>query len=300
MSEDSITHVHINIVGPLPASRGFTLLLTWIDCTIRWPEAILLTSTMADACARDFIQDWVSQFCSLHKITSDPGAQFTSSLWCSTARLLSVELHYTSAYHPQRNGLIDCFHQMLKVSLCACLRRPTWTDELPWVLLGLCTEPKMDSPYSLAELALWHILLLPSELICQGALSSPPLPTPTQNHNRPSPAEVPALSHLDCDFICMDAQRNTLQSPYRRPFHMTTRMDSTFDLVIKGCPTTVSINHLKPDVLPPDSAAAPTPTTCRAPRQSPLPTLPPLPHQATHSLQPHLLAAALPARGRGK
>lgn len=33
-------HVHIDIVGPLPTSEGFTYLLTMIDRFSRWPEAV--------------------------------------------------------------------------------------------------------------------------------------------------------------------------------------------------------------------------------------------------------------------
>jgi hypothetical protein len=34
------SHIHVDLVGPLPASKGFTYLFTIIDRTSRWPEAI--------------------------------------------------------------------------------------------------------------------------------------------------------------------------------------------------------------------------------------------------------------------
>lgn len=136
---------------------------------------------------------------------SDRGTQFKSSLWCSIAHLLSTELHHTSAYHPQSNGLVEHFHRMLKASLRAHLHAPSWTDELPWVLFRLRTAPKADSPHSPAKLSLQHFLLLPSELICQGVLSSPPSPTLMHHHGGPSLAKVPALAHADYAFIRVDA-----------------------------------------------------------------------------------------------
>jgi hypothetical protein len=45
-------HIHVNLVGPLPPSRGHTYLFTIIDRTSRWPEAIPLTSITADDRAR--------------------------------------------------------------------------------------------------------------------------------------------------------------------------------------------------------------------------------------------------------
>ncbi len=36
------SHLHVDIVGPLPSSNGFTYIFTVIDRTTRWPEAIPL------------------------------------------------------------------------------------------------------------------------------------------------------------------------------------------------------------------------------------------------------------------
>ncbi len=44
--------LHVDLVGPLPPSRGHTYLFTIIDRTSRWPEAILLASITAADCAR--------------------------------------------------------------------------------------------------------------------------------------------------------------------------------------------------------------------------------------------------------
>ena len=44
------SQVHVDIVGPLPPSRdGYTHLLTMIDRSTRWPEAVLLRETTAEA-----------------------------------------------------------------------------------------------------------------------------------------------------------------------------------------------------------------------------------------------------------
>ena len=44
------SHVHLDLVGPLPASQGFSYLLTMIDRTLRWLEAVPLSSITSESC----------------------------------------------------------------------------------------------------------------------------------------------------------------------------------------------------------------------------------------------------------
>ena len=74
------SHVHIDIIGPLPSSQGYSYLLTMIDRTTCWPEAVPLSSISTEACVRAFIATWVSRFRVPSTLTSDRGAQFTSSI----------------------------------------------------------------------------------------------------------------------------------------------------------------------------------------------------------------------------
>ena len=74
------SHVHVDIVGPLPPSReGYTHLLTMIDRSTRWPEAVLLRETTAEAILDAFVATWVARFGVPAILTSDRGVQFTSA-----------------------------------------------------------------------------------------------------------------------------------------------------------------------------------------------------------------------------
>ena len=48
-------HIHIDLVGSLPPSKGFTHLLTIIDRFSRGPEAIPLTDTTSAVCAQALV-----------------------------------------------------------------------------------------------------------------------------------------------------------------------------------------------------------------------------------------------------
>ncbi len=108
------SHIHVDLVGPLPASKGFTYLFTIIDRTSCWPEAIPVAATTTVDCANALFQGWVSRFRVLAVITSDRGAQFTSSLWAALCSLLNIQHNQTTAYHPQSNGMVKHFHRHLK------------------------------------------------------------------------------------------------------------------------------------------------------------------------------------------
>jgi hypothetical protein len=125
-------HLHVDLVGPLPPSRGHTYLFIIIDRTSRWPEAIPLASISAADCARALFTGWVSRFGVPATITSDRGAQFTSSLWASLCSLLNIQHSPTTAYHSQSNGLVERFHRRLKDALRSRAAAVDWHDHLPW------------------------------------------------------------------------------------------------------------------------------------------------------------------------
>ena len=73
--------LHVDLVGPLPASHGFTYLLTIVDRFTGWPEAIPLSDISAATCARAFLYHWVSRHGVPSTLASDRGRQFVPELW---------------------------------------------------------------------------------------------------------------------------------------------------------------------------------------------------------------------------
>ena len=84
------SHVHVDIVGPLPSNQGHSYLLTMRDWTTRWPNFVPVSSISSESCARAFISTWISRFRVPAVLTSDRCSQFTSSIWngvCSVLRI---------------------------------------------------------------------------------------------------------------------------------------------------------------------------------------------------------------------
>ena len=70
-------HVNVDLVGPLPPSKGFTHLLTVVDRVTRWPEAIPLASTNTKDVAEAFLSGWITHYGlpSDVSLTEDPSSR---------------------------------------------------------------------------------------------------------------------------------------------------------------------------------------------------------------------------------
>ena len=258
--ERRFDHVNVDLVGPLPPSHGFTHLLTMVDRTTRWPEAVPLSSTTAADVARAFIGTWVTRFGVPADVSSDRGSQFTSELWNAVAGSLGVKLHRTTAYHPQANGLCERFHRSMKAALRASLKDSSWVDRLPWVMLGLRSAPKEDLKSSSAELVYGQPLRVPGDFVPNtttpwsaaqqrtALLDSAKVfaPIPTSQHGLPQPHIPASLWSAGYVFVRHDAHRGPFQPPYDGPFRVLEAGDKTFVVDMGGKPEHVSVDRLKP------------------------------------------------------
>jgi cleavage and polyadenylation specificity factor subunit 1 len=160
------SHVHVDLVGPLPvSSEGFVYLLTVIDRSTRWAEAVPLKSATAGDCADGLISGWMSRFGVPSMLTSDRGVQFSSALWAALMKKLGIKHKLCSAFHPQRNGLIERFHGRLKEALKARAAAADWPSHIPWVLFGLRAALRDESGVSAAELLYGSPLTLPGQFL---------------------------------------------------------------------------------------------------------------------------------------
>ena len=93
--------LEVDLVGPLPPSEGHTHLLTVVDRTSRWFEALPLTKPSSDQCCDAFIRGWIRNFGIPARIISDNGNTFTSQLWADIQAKLGSIIQYTPLYSPQ-------------------------------------------------------------------------------------------------------------------------------------------------------------------------------------------------------
>jgi hypothetical protein len=270
-------HLHVDLVGPLPLSSGFSYLFTVVDRTTRWPEAFPLSSIAAADCAAALLQCWIQRFGVPSTITSDRGPQFTSQLWSGLCKLLSITHVQTTAYHPQANGLVERLHRHLKDALRARSAAADWYSHLPWVMLDIRTAWREDSEFSLAENMFGSQPVLPGQFLSAPKSLSPSFlsdfqgllagraPLPTLHNTLPSaPVSLPEDILLS-RFILVrqDAVQPPLSPLYTGPFLVLERSLHFFKLQVGDKVDTVSCHRLKACHTPDDTTVAVPPKRCR-------------------------------------
>jgi hypothetical protein len=85
-------HIHVDLVGPLPASKtGALYLLPIIDRSTRWFEAVPMAAVAAAHRVSALFVHWISRYGVPDQITSDRGPQFTSEVWAVVCGRLGIK-----------------------------------------------------------------------------------------------------------------------------------------------------------------------------------------------------------------
>ena len=260
-------HLNIDIVT-LPLSNGFRHLLTIVDRFTRWPVAVPIKDITTEAVVDAFSHGWVASFGIPASITTDRGSQFASAVWTQLTKVWGIQMHYTTPYHPESNGMVERLHRRLKEALIALGQDSPndWFWRLPCVLLALRTTLKPDLGASPADLVFGEGLSIPGQLL-GGAVPSAEeqerlqratlsdlrlevarlQPVATSAHRVPRvhlPEDLRTATHV---FVRRGGVQPSLTSPYAGPYRVITRGPASFRIAIPGRENeSVNVARLKP------------------------------------------------------
>ena len=251
-------HIHMDIVGPLPPSKGHTHLLTIVDRFSKWMDAIPLKDITAPHLAEQFMHHWISKFGCPKVLTTDRGANLISSVFPHLHKLLGIKHCKTTPYHPAANGMIERTHRALKAAIKA--RNATdWYDQLPVILLGMRVAVKEDLGYSPAELVYGTQLRLPCDFFETTELPPVTHGFVSKLHEFMANLQPPrAARHCkeqiflhknlsDCSHVFIrNHSGGALNPAYAGPYRVINRQGNFFTVQKDNREQSVSIEHLKP------------------------------------------------------
>ena len=185
--------------------------------------------------------------------------------------------------------MVERLHRQLKGALRARLTTEGWLDDLALVLLGIRSAWREAADNTPAELVYGTSLRLPGQFVPGTSEDTEASDSFVENflckmrqirhvpsdHHGGRPVSVPSsLASARAVYIRHDAIRKPLQRPYDGPFPVLKAGPKHFIVQRNGSPYSVSVDRLKPAVLPPLDQAPPPPlgpTTTSSGRVSRLP-----------------------------
>jgi ribosomal protein L21E len=132
------THISMDFIEGLPKSQGKEVILVVVDRLTKYAHFISLSHPYT---ASDIAQLFLDNIFKLHGlpkvILTDRDPIFTSTMWQSLFKAMGVQLHLTSAYHPQTDGQTERVNQCLENYLrCMCFNSPKrwhyWLSVAEW------------------------------------------------------------------------------------------------------------------------------------------------------------------------
>lgn len=260
-------HIHVDLVGPLPiSSQGYRYCVTIIDRCTKWPEAFPVADMTAETVSKVIYDGWITRFGCPHKLTSDQGRQFESSLFTGLMRLLGIDKIRSTSYHPQANGMVERWHRSFKVAITARLDSTSWAEELPTAMYGLRSAIRTDSGVSAAEMVYGCALRLPGDFfdsnhinqnVCDPNSMVEKIRNIISNYKPVSKAQHssraifvhPDLRNSEFIFIRNDAVRKPFQPTYNGPYRVIKRGDKVYVIQVNDKQMSISVDRLKPAYL---------------------------------------------------
>ena len=124
----------MDFIEQLPTSDGYTSILVVIDRASKQAIFIPTHDTITSEQLADlFVLHVFSKHGIPSHVTSDRGSEFVSQFFRALGKVLEMELHFTSGYHPEADGQTERANQTLEQYICiyCSYQQDNWSKLLP-------------------------------------------------------------------------------------------------------------------------------------------------------------------------
>ena len=172
--------VATDILEPLPLTpNGNSYLLVAIDYFTRWVEAYPIPNQEAVTVANKLTKEFFFRFSLPEQLHSDQGRQFESNVISKMCELLNINKSRTTPYHPQGDGLVECFNRTLLDMLSTTMkdRHDTWEDHVQSTCLAYNTSVQPTTGYTPFYLMFGRQARIPVDIMFGSNQSTEPSPS---------------------------------------------------------------------------------------------------------------------------
>ncbi|CAF4669082.1 unnamed protein product [Rotaria sp. Silwood1] len=162
--EGPLALIGIDFCGPLPRTpRENQYVLVITDYFTRHITAIALPNCTAETTARALFDDFFCKFGIPSIILSDRGTHFQNKLMENLQKLIGYNHIYSTAYHPQTNGVVERFNAtfVAQISKLQSTQHNNWDEFLQAVVFAYNTGEHKSTKFSPYELLYGRSARLP-------------------------------------------------------------------------------------------------------------------------------------------
>lgn len=157
----------IDFVGPLPTTkRGNCYILVFVDYLTKYGMAFATSNHEALTVAKLLVNEVILRFGSPEELLSDRGAEFMSVLIREVCNVFAAKKIFTTAYHPQTNGLVEHLNGSLKqiLSMYVDAAQDDWDEYLAAALYAYNTAKQESTGFTPFSLLFGHESNTPADV----------------------------------------------------------------------------------------------------------------------------------------
>jgi len=139
----------IDILGPMPVSKGYRYILICVDAHTRWLELLPMKSCEFSTLWGTLMREWVYRFGLPQQILSDNTRILDGNVANAEWERLGVEKITISPYHQASNGLVERYVSTV-YGILRTMNTQEWAKDLASVAASIRSRPNMTtgiSPY---------------------------------------------------------------------------------------------------------------------------------------------------------
>ncbi|GFV91891.1 transposon Tf2-6 polyprotein [Trichonephila clavipes] len=143
--------IGIDLLGRFPKSaHGNKWIIVCTDYSTRYAITKALPTAEVDEIAKFLLEEIVLRHGAPRVIITDRGAVFRSRLVSSLVDLCNIDHRFTTAYHPQTNGLTERFNKTLAdmLSMYVDVEQKNWDEILPFVTFAYNTAKQETTDFT--------------------------------------------------------------------------------------------------------------------------------------------------------